>query len=69
MTNVHKIGIGAALIGVAVMNLAGLPSASAALSTSTLPPCTSKVFVDCSPVGMKATVPRGYSIPKKPRGY
>lgn len=69
MTAVRKLAIGAALIGVAALSLGGPPLVSAAPGAPTLPPCTSKVVVGCSPVVTKATPPRGYKIPKKPRGY
>ena len=70
MTKAHKIAIGAALIGVAAMNLGGLPLAGAATSTTTtLPPCRGAVIDNCTPISVKADVPRGYSIPKKPRDY
>jgi len=64
-----KLAVSAALVGVAVMNGGGLPSAQAAPSAPSLPPCTTLVIVNCSPVKTKASAPRGYSIPTKPRGY
>ena len=66
---VRKIAISAALIGLAAMNLGGMPMASAAPSAPTLRPCTGKIVVDCSVVDVKATPPRGYKIPKKPKGF